>query len=251
MFQNPRGINHIDLCRDHSYYRSEFLISEKAHKKIFEEKFNEFLNHLNPGKILDIGCATGTFLNVAKIRGWEVTGIDVSEWACNYLKQNGFQNIFCTDIENVDFKDDYFDVININHTLEHVLDPIKTLKCINRVLKPGGLLLIEVPNEKLFPFNYKIINMFLPTHISKRHTSHSHFCLFTPKSLKHALKLAEFNIQIFREEGFFSNSRTQTNVFKKKSFLMQFALMFCKLKFDVFFQMSRYIVAVAQKKSQG
>jgi len=250
MFKNPRDQNHIDTNRNREYYNAEFLRSKAAHLSLFREKYDEFLKESGPGRILDIGCATGEFLTVGSEKGWDVTGIDVSEWACTYLKGRGFNQVYCTDIDSSDFPNDYFDVVNINHTLEHVLYPIKTLQSIYRVLKPGGLLLVEVPNEILFPYNYKLINLLLPRHLPRRKTSHSHYSLFTPKSLATALKDGGFHIRTLREEGFSSNSRIKTNTFKKKSFLVKLVLLMCSMKLDVYLKLGRYIVAVAEKKEK-
>lgn len=247
MFQNPRKPESPDINLSKNYYHPNFLISENAHMKLFEEKYNEFLSHRRPGKILDIGCATGSFLRVMKNNGWQVSGIDVSEWACDYSKSQGLQNIFCTTIENALFDNESFDAVNMNHTLEHVHDPIKTLTEVYRVLKPGGLLLIEVPNERLFPYNYKLINALMPKHLPRRNTPHSHFCLFTTRTLKKNLEMSGFKIKLLREEGFSSTGRIGTYVFKKKNVLVKSALALCHYKLDVHFKLGRYIVAIAQK----
>ena len=99
-----------------------------------------------PGKILDIGCATGLFLAAMKERGWEAHGIEPSDYAADYARtQYGLQVIHGT-LEDTQLPEDQFDVVTMWDVLEHVDDPMETLKEVYRILKPNGLLVVSLPN---------------------------------------------------------------------------------------------------------
>lgn len=247
MYQNPRSEKLIDRANEEGYYQREYLTAAAPHKKLFEEKFDEFLSAQNPGKVLDVGCATGQFLDVAKDRGWQAEGIDVSKWACNYLTERGYQDIYNCTLEESGFAENSFDAVHMSHVLEHIPAPALFLGEVHRILKPAGLVMIEVPNESLFPLNYRLINFLLPKNLPPRKAPRSHLSLFTKSTLRNILKANNLNPILVRTEGFATGSRTETPVFKKRSPLVRAALLLCRLRVDVFLGMGRYIVAAAQK----
>jgi len=97
------------------------------------------------GRLLDIGCGSGEFLNQMKNFGWEVYGVEISPEAADMGNKRGL-NIFCGELGGADFPQNYFDVVVLSQTLEHVYSPGAYLEKIYRLLKQGGLLIIGVPN---------------------------------------------------------------------------------------------------------
>jgi len=100
-----------------------------------------------PGKILDIGCATGVFLNEMKNKGWESYGIEPNAFAANYAKDQFGLKITNKSFEESNFSGSYFDVITMWDVLEHVISPDWVLQEVYRILKPNGLLVISMPNS--------------------------------------------------------------------------------------------------------
>lgn len=100
----------------------------------------------SPGRILDIGCATGLFLNEMKQTGWEAFGIEISKYAANYAKERFNIPIYIGDLNQAGYQSAFFDVVTMWDVLEHVSDPINVLSEIARIIKPGGLLLLSLPN---------------------------------------------------------------------------------------------------------
>ncbi len=97
-------------------------------------------------KMLDIGCGTGSFLKLAKERGWQVTGTEFTQETV--VKLNAEQiECFHGDLTNPGLQGRTFDLIHLNHVFEHVEDPIALLKDAQRLLADDGMILIEVPNE--------------------------------------------------------------------------------------------------------
>lgn len=99
-----------------------------------------------PGNILDIGCATGLFLNTMRDYGWITTGIEPSKYASEYARKTFNINVKTGVLEDLNIPTDEFDVVTMWDVLEHVPDPRMTLTEVARVLKPGGLLALSLPN---------------------------------------------------------------------------------------------------------
>jgi SAM-dependent methyltransferase len=97
-------------------------------------------------RVLDVGCGTGLFLKFARDAGHDVHGIELSESAVTYGRQAYGLPIDAGTLESADLPEDSFDVVTMWHVLEHMADPIATLRIVERILKPGGLLLFGVPN---------------------------------------------------------------------------------------------------------
>jgi ubiquinone/menaquinone biosynthesis C-methylase UbiE len=99
-----------------------------------------------PGRILDIGCGSGKFLYNVREKGWEVYGVEVNRNAAELGRNAAGINIFAGNLLEANFPDNYFNYIRSNHSFEHIVNPHEILDEIYRILKPGGSLLVGVPN---------------------------------------------------------------------------------------------------------
>lgn len=96
--------------------------------------------------ILDIGCGTGLFLHMAHEVGLRVRGIELSESAVEHARAKYGLDVHHGTLETAELPDESFDIVTMWHVLEHLADPVEALRRVARVLKPGGLLLLGVPN---------------------------------------------------------------------------------------------------------
>lgn len=100
-----------------------------------------------PGKVLDIGCATGIFLNAMKQQGWECYGIEPSTYAAQYAASRFGIEVFNGFLAECPYEDEFFDAVTLWDVLEHLPDPREELARVWQLLKPGGLLVVSMPNS--------------------------------------------------------------------------------------------------------
>ncbi len=159
-------------------------------KKYFAPYFGKRLEQIDKlqrgkkGKLLDIGCAFGHFLEIAKNGGWDVVGLDISSYAVKKIAKKGIKAI-ASELSKAKFSSGYFDVVTIFQTIEHDPDPVSLLGEIYRVLKPGGKLLLTTPDQKGV----------LPKFLGRKWHGwnvEAHLYWFDKKSLKFVLKKTGF-----------------------------------------------------------
>jgi len=125
------------------------LIKNLNHQKKLYNKFNKRFRKINyykkiPGKILDIGCGWGGFLDIAREKGWDIYGVDIDATKVESCKRKGIK-VYQGEIANINFAENSLDVVCMFHTLEHIININQTLSEIYRILKYEGLLVIEIP----------------------------------------------------------------------------------------------------------
>ena len=145
----------------HAFYNNDYYQKTKPNYIQGNEKDIQYLNYTFDEKldtiekllssksrrVLDIGSGPGFFLRRAKRRGWDVLGIEPSLIACNYSKKHNIPTIqkffYEVNIKQIG----KFDAIHSFDVLEHVNDPISVLKKSYSLLKRGGIIVVEVPND--------------------------------------------------------------------------------------------------------
>ena len=103
-------------------------------------------------KALDVGCATGIFLEAATQAGWDVEGIDISSYAVKQAQEKGMR-ARVAELSSAGFADATFDVVTLWDIIEHVTEPTAVLAECERILKPGGILAISTPDAGSPPAN--------------------------------------------------------------------------------------------------
>jgi len=157
-------------------------------------KRNRIKGYVNGGRILDIGCGRGLFLNLMKKEGWLVTGQEYDDKSASNAIANYGIDVYTGSLESK-FESASFDVVNINHVLEHLENPGDTLTECNRILKKGGLLVVAVPNIDSFQAIFGKKNWFqldIPYHLYH----------FSSKSLIGLIENRLFQVDLIRHFKF-------------------------------------------------
>src|SRR4029078_5001537 len=106
----------------------------------------EQVRHSPEARLLDVGCGVGRFGLAAHARGWDVTGVDVSELAIATARALAPFPMRVTNIEDLAEEGERFEVITAFEVLEHLSSPVEFLRETQRLLKPGGHAFFMVPN---------------------------------------------------------------------------------------------------------
>jgi len=147
MFVNPR-IKSERVVNAYQDSEDELYVSQaEARIKTFQNSLR-LVERYAPqrGKILDVGAAAGFFLKTAKDAGWETYGVEPSRWLAQWGNERYQVNIRPGVLRSAKFKPGFFEAVTMWDVLEHVPDPLSELLETNRILKNGGLLVINYPN---------------------------------------------------------------------------------------------------------
>jgi SAM-dependent methyltransferase len=99
------------------------------------------------GKVLDVGCAAGYFLSVARDQGFDPYGVEISKTLCNLARRNFGLNVSCGTLTEMNYPGRFFDVVTLFDVLSHLPKPVESFNEINRILADDGLLLVETGNK--------------------------------------------------------------------------------------------------------
>jgi 2-polyprenyl-3-methyl-5-hydroxy-6-metoxy-1,4-benzoquinol methylase len=98
------------------------------------------------GRLVDVGSACGFFVRAAQDAGWDAEGVEPSRWSAEYGRSELGVDIFAGVLREAEFPDESFDAVTMWDVLEHLPDPAAELREVQRILKPGGVLLVNYPN---------------------------------------------------------------------------------------------------------
>src|SRR5262245_9428917 len=127
-------------CDERSYFANE-----ESFVKLAREQLGWIEKETRPGRILEVGCAGGYFLEAARTRGWQPVGIEISEVAATFARQKLGLDGRTGTIDTVELEAGTFEAAFLGDVLEHVPDPVDTLRAVHRLLKPRGILLVDGP----------------------------------------------------------------------------------------------------------
>jgi len=139
-------------------------------------------------RVLDIGASSGHFLTALKEHVGERVALEFNQKDGEFMRKELGITVYDTPIEQTDLPTKHFDLITIFQTLEHIEDPILFLKNVHSYLKPGGYLVIEVPNE-----NEALYTIYHCEPYSDFNHKEAHLFYYTPKTLEKILTKTGFS----------------------------------------------------------
>jgi 2-polyprenyl-3-methyl-5-hydroxy-6-metoxy-1,4-benzoquinol methylase len=98
------------------------------------------------GKLLDVGCSFGFFLDAARQRGWSVEGVDISSYAAKYASCRFKLSVQNAAVTEARFAPQAFDVITLWEVVEHLPRPVEALRHLSRFLTDDGIMVFGTPN---------------------------------------------------------------------------------------------------------
>ena len=143
------SIEPIDLNYEEEYHdvtidpdgKKRYLLEEREQSLRGINEITTFLDECSPGKILDIGCGPGWLLSYLN-NNWEKYGVEISKFASKNASK--FGKVFNGPLE--EFSGENFDIIVMNHVIEHIKDPLLAIKNVKTMLKEDGTLIIGTPD---------------------------------------------------------------------------------------------------------
>lgn len=145
VYANPRP-SADDVIDSYTAVVDQVYVEEREGREL---TFRRHLDHLESqlsingrGRLLDVGCHVGVFLEEAQARGWDAWGVEPSEWAVAQAREHDLQVIQGT-LEDAEFPDDHFDLVTLWDVIEHLSDPMGELRQIARIVRPGGWICIH------------------------------------------------------------------------------------------------------------
>jgi SAM-dependent methyltransferase/GT2 family glycosyltransferase len=154
------------------------------------------------GRLLDIGCASGTLLWLAKEKGFQVSGVEVGKESVAFARNVLGLDVFCGQLSGARFPAASFDVVTMFHSLEHVPEPLPVVREIARILAPDGVFIVVVPNFAAWSSEHDGAHW-------KWLQPQNHYSHFTPQTLARLAGRAGFYVEISSEEGRYGEAGIQ------------------------------------------
>lgn len=188
-----------ELGRFYSFansYQQEFTTDQGARDAFLERGrlYLSFLSrHTKPGRLLDVGCSAGFFLQVGRSQGWDVKGLEYSEDTAQLGRSLYNLDIQIGELTTCDIEDGAFDALTLWDVIEHVPDPLEVMVQAHRLLASKGLVAISTPNiDGIFPkLSYTVAKTI-------KHWPHpeppAHLTQFSTKTLSSLVENAGFRV---------------------------------------------------------
>ena len=198
-----------------SNYRTEYKGAAEPRMRQIWRNFGRLQRHLSDNRTfyagrsscLDLGSGSGEFMFMAGAIGMDCIGVEPNAGYAAYARETLGLNVLAQTLEETSFADGQFDLIRLAHVMEHMRDPVRSLKVLRNWLSDDGVLYIEVPNIRAEAAQKMRGKMF----------HYGHIFNFSPATFRAAAALAGFEeLALSRQRnanatsGFFAKGRTIT-----------------------------------------
>ena len=149
------GLIRADGCAENpaAYQGAEYFVEKNRYVerwdefcRLFDTLLDKIARYKKGGRFLDVGCGVGSLVSRAQERGYSSHGVEISPWASDFARVEKGLAVVTGFLAEAAHDSASFDVVVINHVLEHVPEPCALLREAGRILKPDGLLVLGVPN---------------------------------------------------------------------------------------------------------
>lgn len=206
IYQNPQA----EASQIHSRYDEEYFSYEVENESSFlnlmmlglsDVDFFRWEDDLKTrGKVLDVGCATGSLIGWLSQRGWDAEGLEICLPSAQYAKKKRKLPIHTVPLEDAGLTSEAYSLIHSSHVIEHLNDPESMVNQIHRLLIPGGFFVCVTPNSaSLQALLYKK---------NWRSAIADHLVLFSAGRLKRLLKSQGFEVMTWKTWGGIAQGQT-------------------------------------------
>jgi SAM-dependent methyltransferase len=178
-----------------------FFNNPKEKEDLFRKRLHTVESRVSKkGRLLDIGCAIGTFLKIARDGGWDARGCEISEFASRYARDEYKLDVICGEFDKAKFAgDEKFDVITMWDVVDHSEDPVAFLSDAADLLKPGGCMFVQTTMEdslvyEVCKYVYKLSFGLIGGPAAKGHPIH-HSTFFSRTTLRKALESCGLRVE--------------------------------------------------------
>ncbi len=182
-----------------AYYRDGYWAQYEAEQQ-GPARHNVYLHALDcierfrkpPGVLVDVGCGPGALLALSRDRGWDAIGVEPSASAVAQARAQGLNAIEGTWLR-ASLKPESADVMTFINVLDHMPDPFAALEEARRVLRPGGLVYLRVPNGPVHAWLIRMLSRVRAEHLAVLHAYG-----FGRRALRHHLSRLNFTVRLLR-----------------------------------------------------
>jgi len=172
-----------------------YIADEENIKITFAKRLKTIERYVSTGRLLDVGCATGFFLALARENGWQVLGTEVSQFGARYGAEKLGLDVRLGTLKELHFDSGAFNVVTMWDVIEHVTDPLAELQEIQRILRDGGLLSIITPDAG------SLVARLLGKHWEEYRRVREHVYFFSRRTMAAMLRQAGFDVLKFESAG--------------------------------------------------
>jgi SAM-dependent methyltransferase len=174
---------------------AEYAKDEPTIRRTARRRLDHLARFVARGRLLDVGCALGFFLDEAHRRGWEVTGLDVSPFAARHVRERFGHPAHEGGLLDAPLAPGSFDLVTMYDVIEHVRDPKAHVEAVRRLLGPGGVFECSTPDKDS-----------LGARVTGRrwigyNVSEEHVFYFSSRTLRRMLEEAGFEVLATRHVG--------------------------------------------------
>jgi len=168
---------------------------EKARRRMWRRRLEALARRGARGTLLDVGCGDGLFLETAQREGWRGDGIEFSPEGARRAAARLRRPIAVGDLATRGLLPGPYDIVTLWHVLEHLPEPRPMLEAARRRLRPGGTLVVAVPNTDNLPMRaaYRVARG-RPLPLWEPGAREPHVSHFTPATLREILTRAGFEV---------------------------------------------------------
>ena len=238
--------------RPAEFYEKAYFHGRKSGRdKRFEHRVRKAMRQLagplrfiQARSLLDIGCSFGYIIEAGRRLGLESAGSDISQYAVGVCQERGFRAKVAS-LEQLPFETGEFDIVMMRHVLEHTPHPKQALQEVTRVLSPGGVVMVAVPDLHYWKGDYrrKTYRYFRPDDLGQQH-----YVYYSDDTLRQLLESSGFEV-LSQSKAIFQETRAKKNPLWRLGESLRFGGVWAWTQTARMLRMRREIVCIARKRA--